>query len=240
MLDVHGDARPAGQGENLAQGVEVRPRRFDGGVTHVEENRDLVAPRHPHHPFHLGVADAGLVFQAEGNSQRAILQGPLKERDQAGQLRGRGGTIVPHTQLYPGRAVQEGASKVHRGTLPLIDSVPGLHVTLGPRRPVHREVGSDTIRQLVPHAVAVGIVGEDVDEAGPHHAAGGVDLQPASEGLMRNGNDGFSSNADIQPGGVQTRLRVHDAPVTNHHIVALSVGRSNHGRGARGTLAALG
>ena len=86
---------------------------------------------------------------------------------------------------------------------------------------VHAQVGGDPVGDLVPLAVAVDRVREDVDEAGSDDQAGSVQHGPPPQRSGRDGDHRVPVNTYVGH-GVKSGLGV-DHPATGHHEVVAVV-----------------
>ena len=110
---------------------------------------------------------------------------------------------------------------MHRGTAVGVGREPVLGAVV---EAVHPEVGGHAVGQLVPLAVAVGAVRQDVDESGRHHQAGRVDgpgrLQGGRVRIDRDGRHSRAADADAGH-GIETRSGVDHTAPDNGHVEGL-------------------
>jgi hypothetical protein len=95
---------------------------------------------------------------------------------------------------------------------------------------VHAQVGRDPVGDLVPLAVAVGAIGEDVDESRGHDKAGGVQGRGADQWIQADPGDGVAVDSDMGH-RIEAGLGIDDPSACNDDVVYPAV--LGHLRGAQ-------
>ena len=172
---------------------------------------------------HLVAGEADGVFGLLVDAQGTGPQVDVGESHQLGDLRVAGivevdvdggamGVLVRGTAVVDRRSVFRSLAEegVHR----IVDAV-------------HAQVGGHTVGDLVPLAVSVRGIREDVDESRSHHQAGGVQRRGTHQRIQADPADGVPVDADVGH-GVEAGFRIYD-PSAGHHDVVNPVVRGHHG-----------
>ena len=162
------------------------------------------------HPDHV----LGLLVDSDRPGQQVGL-GPV---GQLGDL-GLGGVADVRSQRLAVFVLVGGSPVVDRRVVAFLPGEEVLHRVVDA---VEAEVGRDAVGDLVPLAVAVGRVAQDVDEAGGHHEPGGINGRGARDRLEADARDRVAVDAHVGH-GVEVRVRVDDPATRDHHVVDVGV-----------------
>ena len=218
VFEVDGTARATGHLDRLVEGLPLGARWVVLRVADVKTQGHGVAGGQLTVGDHLRGLEVDCVLGLLVDADRPCLQVGFGESQQFGPLVS-DGPLDPDADVLAMLVMVDSPPVVDRGL-----ERPGLGQELGHWvvEPVEAQVGGDPVGDLVPVAVAVRTVGEDVDEPWCDDQAGRIEGGPAGQRFEADPGHAVAVHPDMGQ-RIEAGVRVDDPASGDHRVVEVVV-----------------